>query len=271
MLEIVRIYTHSSLRNFTYLIRQPDTEETLCLDPFDSSQVSAVLKEKNWSLEYIVNTHEHWDHTAGNEGLVQEFKSIVLTHPQGMETVPSASRSLHSGERILSDREGNSYLEVLDTPGHTFAHICLVQIENKVPVGVFTGDTIFNCGVGNCKNGGDPSTLYQTVSRIFYQFPDGVKLYPGHDYFQNNLKFSLAVDPANSAAHAALKKVNSLKSDAEFWTTNFAEERTFNPFFLCSKPSASLLSGIRNKSAQPNLPEDERTLFLTLRSLRDKW
>ncbi|TGK14713.1 hydroxyacylglutathione hydrolase [Leptospira fluminis] len=271
MLEIIQIYTASPLRNFSYVIRQTSSGETVCIDPFDSVQISALLKDKHWSLNFIVNTHEHWDHTSGNEGLCREFGSVVLTHPKGMDSVPFASRPLLPGDRILSDPAGLSYLEVLHTPGHTFAHICLLQIENETPTAVFTGDTIFNCGVGNCKNGGNPEVLYRTVSEIFYALPDTVRLYPGHDYLKNNLRFSLHLDPENSKAKAAMERAEGLRENEEFWTTDFGEEREFNPFFLCRNPSLSLVSGIRNRSGKTDLPTDEKTLFLTLRSLRDKW
>ncbi|TGL59598.1 hydroxyacylglutathione hydrolase family protein [Leptospira sarikeiensis] len=271
MLEVLRIYTNSPLRNFSYLVREPETGKTLSIDPFDPDQISEILESKSWNLDYILNTHEHHDHTSGNEGLFQKYGCEVLAHPGGMNKIPHAKRALLEKERLLENQSGSSYLEVLYTPGHTFAHICLLQMENGTPVSVFTGDTIFNSGVGNCTRGGDPSTLYETVLKEFQTLPGSVRLYPGHDYMKNNLRFSLSIDPKNEAASKALAKVEGLKDDVEFWTTNFSEERTFNPFFLIFDPKENLISGIRNKSGSPTLPSDPKTLFISLRSLRDKW
>ncbi|MFB5651645.1 hydroxyacylglutathione hydrolase [Leptospira wolffii] len=271
MLEIVRIYTHSPLRNFSYLVRQKDTGETLCIDPYDSEQIRKVLESKSWDLNSIVNTHEHPDHTSGNEGLVREFGSKILAHPNAISKIPGATVALGEKERILSDSSGDSYLEVLYTPGHTFAHVCLLEWENGKPKSVFTGDTIFNSGVGNCKNGGNPEALYSTVSETFRSLPGAVRLYPGHDYLLNNLRFSLHLDPENGAARKALQKAESLEKDKEFWTTDFSEEREFNPFFLVFQPKDALVQGIRKNIGNENLEKEPKALFLALRSLRDKW
>ncbi len=271
MLEVLRIYTHSPLRNFSYLVHQVETGETLCIDPFDSKQIEDVLESKSWNLEYIVNTHEHSDHISGNKGLVRKFQSEVLAHPNAIAVIPNAKRSLGEKERILSDKDGKSYLEVLYTPGHTFAHLCLLQWEEGRPYAVFSGDTIFNSGVGNCTRGGDPETLYHTVANVFQNMPEDMILYPGHDYLKTNLRFSLNIDPNNQKAQAALRKAESLKENEEFWTTRFSEERTFNPFFLLFQPGSSLLPGIRKLSKNETLPNEPKSLFITLRSLRDKW
>ena len=58
---------------------------------------------------------------------------------------------------------------------------------------VFSGDTLFNAGVGNCRNGGNVHDLYQTVVNIYDELDDEVIVYPGHDYLLNNLKFSKSV------------------------------------------------------------------------------
>ncbi|PJZ26191.1 hydroxyacylglutathione hydrolase [Leptospira hartskeerlii] len=271
MLEVLRIYTDSPLRNFTYIVREPNSQKTLSIDPYDPGQISQVLEKKTWGLDYILNTHEHNDHTCGNDGLVSKYGAKVLAHPAGLGKIPHATYALKEGEKILESPDGNSYLQVIYTPGHTFAHVCLLQIENGSIYAVFTGDTIFNSGVGNCTRGGDPKTLYETVLKEFQNLPGNVRLYPGHDYLKNNLKFSLAIDPSNEAAAKALSKAESLKEDQEFWTTNFSEERTFNPFFLVFDPKENLVSGIRNKTQNQSLVSDPQTLFIALRSLRDKW
>ncbi|PJZ68571.1 hydroxyacylglutathione hydrolase [Leptospira perolatii] len=271
MQEIVRIYTNSPLRNFTYLVHESSTSQTLCIDPYDSEQVIRVLKQKGWSLQIIVNTHEHGDHTRGNEGLYKEFSPEVLTHKNAHRVVPFATRSVSNSERILESSDQLNYLRILDTPGHTFAHICLLQIEYEIPVAVFSGDTIFNCGVGNCKNGGDPTSLFETVSQIFQPLSDQVLLYPGHDYLKNNLRFSFDLDPSNDSTRLALENAESLSQDREFITATFGEERTYNPFFLCFEPTAQLISSVRRKAQNPELPSDRKSLFLSLRELRDRW
>ena len=52
--------------NYTYLIHEPIQKKTAVIDPSDIKPVLNILKKKNWSLDYIWNTHHHWDHTDGN-------------------------------------------------------------------------------------------------------------------------------------------------------------------------------------------------------------
>ena len=89
-------------------------------------------------------------------------------------------------------------LECLDTPGHTMSHICLLSHTDQPAL--FSGDTLFNAGAGNCHNGGHPSELYETFSKQLDKLTDETLLYPGHDYLINNLKFTLDREPDNTIA-----------------------------------------------------------------------
>ncbi len=68
-MKIHQIYTQSFLRNFTYLI-ELDDHSAMVIDPWEEVVVNSLLAEKNLRLTSIINTHEHWDHTQGNEALV---------------------------------------------------------------------------------------------------------------------------------------------------------------------------------------------------------
>ena len=154
-------------------------------------------------------------------------------------------------------------MEVLDTPGHTFAHLCLLIKENKTPYAIITGDTLFNAGVGNCYNGGDPKILYKTISKEFKNLPDNVILYPGHEYMERNLGFSLDREPSNSDSTNLLKKVTGLKMEKDFFATNLNLERKINPFLR--------LDNVEIRKKLKIEKNNELEVFLTLRELRDKW
>ena len=70
-MKIHQIYTQSFLRNFTYLI-ELDNGAALVIDPWEEGMVNDLLSTHNLRLTAIINTHEHWDHTQGNEALVSE-------------------------------------------------------------------------------------------------------------------------------------------------------------------------------------------------------
>jgi hydroxyacylglutathione hydrolase len=154
----------------------------------------------------------------------------------------------------------------MDTPGHTMCHICL-RSHTEQPA-LFSGDTLFNAGAGNCHNGGDPGLMYETFARQLEALPDDTQLYPGHDYIENNLKFTLSREPDNAAAKALLPKVSGHDPQAALVTT-LAQEKTFNTFLRLNSPG--VIAKLRE--AFPDLPEqpDRRTVFLKLRELRNTW
>ena len=157
-------------------------------------------------------------------------------------------------------------LECLDTPGHTLCHICLRSHTDQPAL--FTGDTLFNAGAGNVHNGGDVNALYTTFADQLAHLPDSTLVYPGHDYIETNLKFTLAREPDNAAALARLPTVTS-HDPATSAVTTLGEEKQFNAFMRLG--NASLITKLRESF--PDLPEqpDAKTVFTKLRQLRNTW
>ncbi|XDD51970.1 hydroxyacylglutathione hydrolase C-terminal domain-containing protein [Leptospira sp. WS92.C1] len=217
----------------------------------------------------MLNTHEHADHTSGNQGLVERYRAIVYSHSGGIGKIPNATHPIKKGDRLLSS--SRQYLEILDTPGHTFCHVCLLLVENEKPKAIFTGDTLFNAGVGNCYRGGDPEVLAKTVLEQLLPLETDILLYPGHDYLESNLKFALSLDPSNEEAIRTLEEVQKLKPDVEFMTTNLEKERKINVFFQCSHPSSNLKENVQKKTKTAFYENDPKSFFVALRSLRDQW
>jgi hydroxyacylglutathione hydrolase len=133
---------------------------------------------------------------------------------------------------------------------------------------IFSGDTLFNAGAGNCHNGGDPALLFATFVEQLAKLPGDTLVYPGHDYIENNLKFTLAREPDNADAKALLPTVAG-HDPATSVVTTMAQEKTFNTFFRLT--SASVIAKLRE--AFPDLPErpDAKTVFVKLRELRNTW
>ncbi|MEH6557319.1 MAG: hydroxyacylglutathione hydrolase [Oceanicoccus sp.] len=258
-MEIHQVYTESELRNFTYFIELEDGS-ALVIDPWDAAEVNRVLRQKQLSLRAIINTHEHWDHIQGNPELVAEHGCEVWAHSNGQGKVPGLSRMLTAGELI--DLDGGSQLRVLDTPGHTYAHLCFLVLEQGMAVAVFTGDTLFNAGVGHCRSG-DVDSLYQTISEQFNSLDDNVLVYPGHDYLENNLRFTLSVETDNRQAKEWLPRAIAADLTVAPLVTCIGDEREFNSFFRLANTQ------IRKCLSAENATDKE--VFVKLRSLRDSW
>lgn len=259
-MKVHQYYTESNLRNFTYFI-EGDQGHFFIVDPWDGETCLNFVQQKGGLVKGVINTHEHWDHTRGNELIVKKTRCAVYAHPNGKGKIEEANVFLKEGEKIQIDE--NSYLEALDTPGHTFAHLCLLLWEGGRPVAVFTGDTLFNAGVGNCHNGGDPETLYETVENKLKTLSEDVVVYPGHEYLGNNLGFTLKYEPSNEKASEWLKKYKEIDWIHAPLATTIKDEFDINTFFRLE--NEELVSNL------PKEPKGKKAVFLTLRELRNKW
>ena len=261
---VEQIWTANAYRNFNYLIACPDTGEALAVDPLDHEKCARAAAEAGWRITQILNTHEHRDHTGGNEALVQKTGAKILAHRNAKDRIPGMARGLGAGDVIKVGRSVE--LEALDTPGHTMAHICLISHTDQPAL--FCGDTLFNAGAGNCHNGGHPAELYDTFARQLAQLPQTTLVYPGHDYIENNLRFTLDREPDNAAAKTMLDQVSGQDTNQPYVST-LAVEGEVNTFFRLRSPSVIA----RLRETFPDLPDDPepRTVFLKLRELRNTW
>ncbi|MPZ43084.1 MAG: MBL fold metallo-hydrolase [Betaproteobacteria bacterium] len=262
---IVRqIWTANSYRNFNYLIACPETGEAAAIDPLDHEKCLRAATDAGWTITQIVNTHEHRDHTGGNEALVQKTGARILAHRNAKDRIPGMARGLGAGDVIKVGRTVE--LETLDTPGHTMSHVCLLSHTDQPAL--FCGDTLFNAGAGNCHNGGHPEELYATFVNQLAKLPPGTLVYPGHDYIENNLRFTLDREPDNAQAKAMLGQVGGQDPNHPYVTT-LESESEINTFFRLRSPTVIA----RLRETFPDLPDapDARTVFLKLRELRNTW
>ncbi len=261
---VEQIWTANAWRNFNYLIVCDATGEALAVDPLDHEKCLAKARDKGWEITQILNTHEHGDHTGGNRAMVAATGAKLLAHENAGSKIPGMDRGLGAGDVIKVGKTVE--LESLDTPGHTMTHVCLLS-HTDTPA-LFCGDTLFNAGAGNCHNGGHPNELYTTFSAQLATLPDETLIYPGHDYIQNNLLFTLDREPGNRRAASPLEEVRDQDTDAAL-VSSLALEKEINTFFRLHSPIVIA----RLREAFPDLPDepDQKTVFLKLRELRNQW
>jgi hydroxyacylglutathione hydrolase len=260
---IERIWPDNEFRNFHYLLACPETGEALAIDPLHWERCLQVARNQGWTITQILNTHEHPDHTGGNAGLVGATRARLLAHAGAAKRIGGVDRGLNKGDVIRVGRTVE--LECLDTPGHTLSHICLLSHTDQPAL--FSGDTLFNSGAGNCHSG-DPRLLYESFSEQLARLPDNTRLFPGHEYLARNLAFTLDREPDNAAASELLERIRG-RDGRTAPVTTLGEEKRVNTFLRLSSPSviARLREVYPDIGAQP----DPRTVFLKLRELRDSW
>jgi len=152
------------------------------------------------SIEYIIITHEHFDHCGGAKRIKEESGAKICMHEKGAKVLEEreqwsatffnsfqekvkVEKKLKEGDKIIL---GNMNLEVLYTPGHSPGSICLYNEESK---SLFSGDLIFaGGGIGRTDfYGGDAGQLVESIIRIGKL--DVENLYPGHgEYVTGNAK-----------------------------------------------------------------------------------
>lgn len=162
-----------NMQNFSYIVEDEDTCESIIIDPsWDLIELEMIIKENNLKIKYIVNTHHHFDHTLGNESMVESTKAPVIQHEN---SELKHDITVKDGDLI---EFGNSKLKVLHTPGHSQDSICLVG-DGKI----FSGDTLF---VGNCGRidlpGGSTKDLYHSLFDVLYNLDENLVMYSGHNY-----------------------------------------------------------------------------------------
>ena len=261
---VEQIWTGNAYRNFNYLIACPETGIALAIDPLDFNKCLAVAKDRGWSITQILNTHEHGDHIGGNKGVVKATGAKVIAHKNAGKRIPNMDIGVVAGDVIKVGRSVE--LECLDTPGHTMSHICLLS-KTEQPA-LFSGDTLFNAGAGNCHNGGHPEELYATFEGQLERLGDDTLIYPGHDYLVNNLAFTLDREPDNAAAQHMLAVFKDQDpNDAK--VTTLAEEREINTFFRLDSPT--LIGKLAEEYPELGDRPDAKAIFLKLRELRNSW
>jgi hydroxyacylglutathione hydrolase len=261
---IERIWPGNDFRNFHYLIACAETGDALAVDPLDWQSCLQAARAKGWTITQILNTHEHLDHTGGNSGLVGATHAKLLAHAAAANRIGGVDRGLNKGDVIRIGRTVER--ECLDTPGHTLAHICLLSHSDRPAL--FSGDTLFNAGAGNCHSTGRPEMLYETFSTQLARLPDETRLFPGHEYLARNLEFTLDREPGNDAAATLLAEVQA-RGAGEAPVTTLGQEKQINTFFRLQNPS--VIARLRAQFPQIGEQPDAKTVFLKLRELRNAW
>ena len=173
-------------------------------------------------IKYVTNTHTHNDHTTGNADLLSKTNAEWID----CKTITS--------DRLF-DLDGES-VKAFPTPGHTRDSVTFAADHFLV-----TGDTLFNGTVGNCFSG-DLRAFFQSLKRLM-AFPGTTRIYAGHDYVEESMKYARMIEPENTGIDDFL---NSYSSDPV--ASTLADEIKANPYIRFNAPE--MIENLKQKNVK---------------------
>ncbi|KAM5228381.1 hydroxyacylglutathione hydrolase, mitochondrial isoform 2-T2 [Ctenodactylus gundi] len=243
--------------NYMYLLIDKDTREAAIVDPVQPQKVIETARKHGVKLTTVLTTHHHWDHAGGNEKLVKLEPGLKVYG--GDDRIGALTNKV---THLSTLQVGSLHIKCLATPCHTSGHICYFVSKpgGSEPAAVFTGDTLFVAGCGKFYEG-TADEMYKALIEVLGRLPPDTKVYCGHEYTINNLKFARHVEPNNTAIQEKLAWAKWLILQEKYAIgeptvpSTLEEEFTYNPFMR-----------VREKTVQQHAGESDPVT--TMRAIR---
>jgi hydroxyacylglutathione hydrolase len=217
--------------NYAYLVIE--NGRAAVVDPSEADPVLRALQEAGVTLNEIWLTHHHWDHIGGIEALMEE---CPVEHVRGsrydadQKRIPRQTDALADGD---SFEFGGATVETLEIPGHTLGAIAFVADGN-----LFSGDTLFIAGCGRVFEG-TMEMMSKSLAKL-RSLPPDTKVWCGHEYTVNNLRFAKTVEPSNPDVQRALREATAARNRGELTVPGrLGHELATNPFLRFDDPKVA--------------------------------
>ena len=240
--------------NYSYVIHDTTTGIVGVIDPSEFIPIDNFIKKKFNKIDFILNTHHHFDHTGGNLELKKKYSSEIIGSAEDEKRIPGIDIKLLNNDIF---KFGNVNFDIILVPGHTHGHICFHSKKEKI---IFTGDTLFSLGCGRVFEGTYLQML-DSLSRI-KKLPQNTNIYCGHEYTKKNLEFCIKFEPDNVFLKDKKNWITSKLSKKEpTIPTTIKEELNTNIFLRCDIFAIKKFLGMENSQ--------EVEIFKKLRDLKD--
>ncbi|GAA4008144.1 hydroxyacylglutathione hydrolase [Sphingomonas swuensis] len=207
--------------NYIWLLHDEEHGHTAVVDPGDGEVALAGARERGWSIDQVLITHWHPDHTAGIPAVVAATGAGVWGPEAERDRFAGLDHGLGDGDRVMI---GAREAEVWAVPGHTLGHIAFI-----LPDRAFVGDTLFAGGCGRLFEG-TPEQMHASLQRLS-TLPDETIIYPAHEYTLSNYRFLAAEAPSDEAVNRRFAEVERLRGEGRpTLPTTIGEEKASNLF-----------------------------------------
>jgi hydroxyacylglutathione hydrolase len=240
--------------NYAYIVQDNITKTVGVVDPSEAKPIINYLKKEKLELNYILNTHHHFDHIGGNIELQKLYKSKIIGFKDDKHRIPGINITLNDGEKF---KFGKSQIKVIHIPGHTSGHICFFFEKEKI---AFTGDTLFSLGCGRIFEG-DHEQMLSSLNKI-KKLPIETKIYCGHEYTLKNAEFCMKYDEKNLDLINQFKKIKELRSKNLPTVPSILEQELKSNIFLrCNQNDLKIKLNMENI--------EDYKVFKKVRDLKD--
>lgn len=242
--------------NYAYIINHNESKIVGVVDPSEAKPIISFLTKKKLKLNYILNTHHHFDHIGGNVELKKFYDAEVVGFIDDKHRIPGIDITLKDNERWMF---GNSVVQILHIPGHTLGHICFFFEKEKV---AFTGDTLFSLGCGRIFEG-DHKQMLTSLNRI-KKLPKNTSIYFGHEYTYKNAEFCIKHDSNNIALKKKFDEIKKLRlKNLPTVPSILEDELNTNIFLRCDQNELKIKLNMKN--------QEDYKVFRKVRDLKDSF
>lgn len=229
--------------NYIFLLHDHGAGKTAVVDPAQAGPVLKMLAEKGWSLDYIFNTHHHWDHTGGNQALKDATGCFIYGPAGERQDIPGIDETLAEGDTVTF---GSRTAGILEVPGHTRGHIAYWFRDDRA---LFCGDTLFAMGCGRLFEG-TPEQMWASLRKL-RDLPEDTRVYCAHEYTLDNGRFAETVDGSNAALRQRMKKEQQARAAGKpTIPTTIRAERATNPFLRADADSLQQDAGLAGETPE---------------------
>jgi hydroxyacylglutathione hydrolase len=240
--------------NYAYIINDNISKIVAVVDPSEASPIISFLNEKKLKLNYILNTHHHYDHIGGNVELKKKYQAKVVGFAGDNHRIPGIDITLKDNEKWTF---GNSVVKILHIPGHTLGHICFFFEKEKL---AFTGDTLFSLGCGRIFEG-DHKQMLLSLNKI-KKLPKKTQIYCGHEYTYKNAEFCMKYDFNNVDLKKKFDVIKKLRlENLPTVPTSLEDELKSNIFLRCDENDLKIKLNMKN--------QEDFKVFKKVRDLKD--
>ena len=209
--------------NYSYVIVDEETNLVGVIDPSEFESINNFLSKKYKKLDYILNTHHHFDHVNGNKELKLKYNSKIVASKIDREKIPGIDTLVDDQEIWMHE---SFEAKVIHVPGHTLGHICFYFYKEE---SIFTGDTLFSLGCGRIFEG-TYSQMFHSLKKL-KKLPKNTKIFCGHEYTKLNSKFCMTNDKNNENLKAKINDMElKLKSGLPTIPSTIKDELECNIF-----------------------------------------